>query len=230
MPVVPFTPQSPTPTPVASPPPDPVYVAMAATTTQHEIKKQQASEVSILKNYVPVNIRQYLSHITGDTSELNESHLDSSDIDALKYAVKKDIKTHTKNGVEPSEGVIGYGDYSPKGFSEWAEGDKGHSHGPLDMIKNSYTDPAYRMETTLGMAKWKKDSEGNVIIEDKYNFAASENEMREAIKSKGVLGLISEGYRDGGLPGILNVVGNMFGSTKEKGNRVRIKLRLENGK
>jgi hypothetical protein len=53
------------------------------------------------------------------------------------------------------------------------------------MLKNSYDNPTYRMQTTVGGAGYETDPEGNTIINDKYDWntnSAQYDDMRKGSK------------------------------------------------
>jgi hypothetical protein len=166
---------------------------------------------------VPVNMRTYINHLLGDRSPITESDFTEKDLDAIRYAIKKDEELGEK-----SSGTIGYGDYSPQGFSNF--GNPGE--GPLDILKDSYTDPAYRMETTLGGASYRQLPDGSYVVEDQYNFnAPSRESVNDFLKDKNIVSAIYEGYKGYGLAGVLNLLGNVYGDTEsESGAPVSIRL------
>ena len=184
-------------------------------TAAPSLSEGEASTSQNIKNaLVPVNMRKYISHLLGDRSPITESDFTEKDLDAIRYAIEK------QGG--GSSGTIGYGDYSPQGFSDF--GNPGE--GPLDLLKNSYTDPAYRMETTLGMASYRQLPDGSYVVEDRYNFnAPSRKYVNDILKKQNIISIMSEGYKTHGLSGILNILGNAYGDTEsEPGTPVSIRL------
>ena len=165
---------------------------------------------------IPVNIRQYVASIFGDETELNEKHFSKSDLDSLRQAVHRQM---TKSGSR--EGEIGYGDYyeTPAKFSSFGRGESA-----VRYLKDSFNDPAFRMETTLGMARYKVDDAGNAVVEDKYDFNASREQVKELLSRQSTIGVLSEAYRRHGVNGILNAAGNIFGRTEGEGTPVKINL------
>jgi len=168
---------------------------------------------------VPSNIRIYTSHLAGDRRTITEKNLSQADKDAILFAIQKSAKA-TKN---PNQGVIGYGDYGPNGFSNFAE----PNENMLSTVYDSYTDPAYRMETTLGMASWRRLPDGSYVIEDRYNFNATRPQVKNTIaKQGGVTRTLLDAYKNRGVSGVLNAAGNIYGDTEtERGNAVRIRLK-----
>jgi hypothetical protein len=165
---------------------------------------------------IPVNIRQYVASLMGDEAELNEKHLSASDLESLKRAVLRQVR---KTGQR--EGEIGYGDYyeTPAKFSSFARGESA-----VRYLTDSFNDPAFRMETTLGMARYKVDDAGNAVVEDKYDFNATREQVRELLSKRSTLRVLGESYQRHGVNGLLNVVGNIFGRTEGEGTPVKINL------
>ena len=180
-------------------------------------RDQSLSFTQTAKNtLLPVNIRQFLSHIIGSREPITESQFSPEDLAAIRYAI-------AKRGGESGE--IGYGDYGPQGRSSWMDPTQ-KVEGPFDIIYKSYTDPVYRMETTLGGASYRRLPDGSYLVEDEYNFnAPSRKIVLDALREQGMLALLREAFKSGGLSGILNVIGNVYGATEdEPGAPVRINL------
>ena len=174
------------------------------------------------KNLLPVNIRQYLSHLIGNREPLTERHLSKEDLAALRISVHRNMMG---GGIEPRPGVIGYGDYGskPGQFSGFGGGPSNKPFGSV--LLDSFTDPKTRMETTLGMAKYYRDENGDLIINDRYNFNASREQINKILKDKSLAGTLMFAYHQNGMPGILNALGNIFGdSESEGGSEVKINL------
>lgn len=168
---------------------------------------------SIVQGLVPVNIRQFLGHITGNREPLTENDLWPSDITAIQNAVK--------NSEEP--GKIQYGEYKPVGAAnKW--GIPLNDIGVAETLKRSWNDPAYRMETLLGGASYHLDNNGNVVVTDNYNF----NAKRKQVNALGPLDIASyflHGITDANPLAFGNFLGNYFGATDdEQGNPVNINV------
>ena len=163
---------------------------------------------------VPVNVRQFVSHLAGNMSPITEDQFTPEDLAAIRYAILK------QGG--GASGSIGYGDYGASGWSSFGD----PTEGPLDMLYKSYTDPAYRMETTLGTASYRRLPDGSYIVEDRYNFnAPSRQRVLNAVNEKGMLRLLDDAFRKSGLAGVLNVLGNVYGQTEdEPGAPVSIRI------
>ena len=164
---------------------------------------------------IPVNMRQFVSHLSGNRDPLTEKDFTASDLETLRAAIER-----VGGG---NAGVIGYGDYKPSGFSDFFG-----FQGPIDVILNSYADPAYRLETTLGMAAYKRLPDGSYVVKDKYNFNAPSKDFvkKHVNKRGGVPSTLLDSYTHaGGMPGILNALGNIYGSSEDDpGNPVSIHL------
>ena len=165
-----------------------------------------SSTMQSIKNAViPVNVRQFASHLFGDRSPITESQFTPEDLAAIRFAIEK------RGG--GASGSIGYGDYSPQGFSSFSD----PGEGLVGMLHKSYTDPAYRMETTLGQASYRQLPDGSYVVEDKYNFnAPSRKYVNEKLKEKNIVSLAADAYKDRGLSGVLNVLGNVYGATEDE--------------
>jgi hypothetical protein len=177
-----------------------------------------AAKVQSVKNaLIPVNVRQFASHLTGNRAPITEAEFSPKDLAAIRYAIEK------RGG--GASGSIGYGDYSSRGFSSWMDPTQ-PVEGPFDILYKSYTDPAYRMETTLGGASYRMLPDGTYIVEDRYNFnAPSRKRVTNALREQGMFSLLSDAFKRTGLSGVLNVLGNVYGETEdEPGTPVFIRL------
>ena len=130
---------------------------------------------------------------------LRNEDLWDSDRDAIRDNVAKEIK---KTG-QPS-GVISYDGYGEEGT---------RVEEPTEtlgtVLYDSMTNPMYRMETTLGKARYKSLPNGYTEISDAYDFKEHPGVIRQAIKSKGVGGVFLDAYRSMGPLGPLNMLGGL---------------------
>ncbi len=150
-------------------------------------------------NLAPVNMRQYLYTLLGGKEGLTENDLSDSDKESVLRAVQQVIQQTGQQS-----GTIGYGDYGggPIAIPQ--------DPGLLDILHKSFTDPAFRMETTLGMANYNVGPDGNVHVSDQYDFNASPESVQQAKQAHGGgLGLAMEGYKQAGWLGLLNALGNL---------------------
>ncbi len=163
---------------------------------------------------LPVNMTTFASTLFGSKSDITENDFSSSDKQTLVDTVKR-VKAKTGK----TEGVIGYGDYSPDG--KVSDFGTGMSAGKI--VGQSFNNPAFRLETTLGMARYKIEK-GNLIITDVYDWYANKGKVNQAVQQQGgPLGLMAVGYQSRGWEGLLNAIGSMS-AAKGSGRKVRINL------
>lgn len=151
---------------------------------------------TIYKGLVPVNARQYLKAMTGDTSGVAPEDLWPSDQQALSQVIKAASARKASPGFNevdntPKEGSFDYRDWKPSvqafGFGG---ADKPAAHTLLDLIKASYSDPQFRMATTVGSAPYKQNADGSYTITDSYDFNSGTRQAYEKM---------------GGLPALIDV-------------------------
>ena len=108
-------------------------------------------------------------------------------------------------------GTIGYGDYSDEDVIV-----ESPSENVANVIYQSLVNPAYRMETTLGRAKFRQDPSGQIEVDDAYDFA-SPRAHTDLMKKEpyGVLGVMAKGLIERGPLGVGNVIGNIMRSQGE---------------
>jgi hypothetical protein len=153
---------------------------------------------SVLRDLVPINMRQYAYTLAGGQSPLTEQDFSKDDLDTLKDAVERKIKQTGK-----MSGVIGYGDYAKDGTIA------AENTGTLDTVSKSFSDPAFRLESTLGMARYTVNKKGEIEIHDAYDFNADKSLVDKSIREKGRVGTVIAGAKHSGLWGALNAAGNM---------------------
>ena len=167
----------------------------------------------------PINIEQYIGKLLGNRKTVTENDLWQSDLQALRNAVGKK---------KTPEGIIEYGEYGPANEYQPSAWDEGWGHeGPsaLDALFSSYIDPKFRMETTLGAAKYHTDPNGDVIVQDTYDWGASPEYRDQKIKESGSkLGAVLQAYKTHGLTGGMNAAGNIFIGTDSTGAPIRINI------
>lgn len=112
-----------------------------------------------IQNLVPLNVRQYLLDLMGDTGEINESHLSKGEKEALTKARKKAEKE--------GKDFIEYGDYDTD--SQYGDVGGNNEETTVDLAKRLF-DPNYSMKTTFGQMKFKKNDDGTYTYTDQYNF------------------------------------------------------------
>lgn len=163
---------------------------------------------------VPVNALQFLKTVQGDKSDITEKDFWDSDKDAIRGAVHRKIEETGK-----TEGYIGYGDYNPE--HRWSDFGFGNEN-PVSMILQSFADSTYRMETALGMAHYKVDDNGDILISDRYDFGASKEAVDKVIQEKGY-GAYFEAFKEQGFSGLLSAIGNTV-APEDTGRKVRLNL------
>ena len=165
-----------------------------------ETRRRVAEAMTALVHPIPVNMRMYMNNFREHPTPLRNEDLWESDRDAIRANVMKEMK---KAG-QPS-GVISYEGYG---------GESTRVEGPSEtlgtVVYDSMTNPAYRMETTLGEARYKALPKGYTEISDAYDFAAPPGKARQYIESKGgVGGAFLDAYRSVGPLGPLNLLGGL---------------------
>ena len=166
-------------------------------------------------SFPPVNIKQYLYSVLGGRQPLTVSDFSKSDLDAIRYAVENQIKKTGKN-----EGVIGYGDYSP----QWVQSVGDPRTTALQVLYESMTNPAYRMETTLGMAKYLVNPKGEIEVMDSYDFNAPRSMVNDIRSKQNALSILMDAYKSHGIFGVGNAAGNMFGAPENEGKPYTLNL------
>lgn len=182
--------------------------------------------MTALVHPIPVNMRMYLNNFRKHPTPLKNEDLWESDREAIRHATAastaasrwrdKEILTPTTGWQSlaaalrepPAPGVIGYGDYG--------DVDRTLVENVPNIIFKSLTSPAYRMETTLGMANFREDPSGQIKVDDAYDFnspRASTNLMKK--HPYGILGAIASSYQNNGPLGVGNAIGNIMRSEGE---------------
>jgi hypothetical protein len=164
---------------------------------------------------VPVNIRQYLHTIFGGKNPPKLEDFSESDLAAIRRAVEYQIAQTGK-----TQGEIGYGDYR----QDRSIAVEDPHAGFLEMLYRSFTDPAYRMETTLGMAQYKVNDKGEIEVSDQYDFNAPRGRAEQYVDKKGLaLGLL-DAYSNAGGMGVANMLGNLYGRAEGEGASYSLNL------
>lgn len=155
----------------------------------------------------PPAARAFLSTILGDHSPITEKFFNPNELDILRNTAETQLSK--------GKNVIGYGDYGEK--DPFAEGSQAAMH--------ALTDLPHSLAFTLGMARVKKEEDGTIVINDKYDFAVNK-EKSDALKAKGsweVLKMLGYGMIDNGLLGVGNVIGNLL-APENGGRDVEIRI------
>ena len=116
---------------------------------------------------IPINIRQMMYDIFGGDRDVTEEDLSSNELTALRSIITPEVLR---------KGKLEYKDYATtEGDNVYS--DVGGSVQGSNPIAKSFSDPAYALKTTLGQAKVFTDKNGNVIIEDRYNFNDADDQV-----------------------------------------------------
>ena len=148
---------------------------------------------------IPINMRQYVYTLAGGTRPLTERDLSPDDFTTLKDAVIRKIKQTGQ-----TSGVIGYGEYDKDGNISEAE-----NTGTAKLLHKSFTDPVFRLESTLGMVRYTINKNGEIEIHDSYDFNADRRLIDDEVRKYGRLGVLARAAQHSGIWGVLNAAGNM---------------------
>lgn len=135
----------------------------AVLTNVDEDKPEEIKE----NRLIPINIRQMMYDIFGGDGDVTEEDLSGNELQALRSIITPEVLR---------KGKLEYADYgTTKGNNVYSDvGGGGQGNNP---IAKSFSDPAYALKTTLGQAKVFTDKNGNVIIEDRYNFNDADDQV-----------------------------------------------------
>ena len=116
---------------------------------------------------IPINIRQMMYDIFGGDGDVTEEDLSGNELTALRSIITPEVLR---------KGKLEYKDYATtEGDNVYSDvGGGGQGSNP---IAKSFSDPAYALKTTLGQARVFTDKNGNVIIEDRYNFNDADDQV-----------------------------------------------------
>ena len=102
---------------------------------------------------------------------------------------------------------------------------KGRALTPAQIVKFSYTDPAYRMLTLFGGASLEEDESGNVYLVDKYDFNKSNTNTRfKEVMSSLEPTEILEMFTELGAYGVVRQIAEVLGSDETRTSESRINL------
>lgn len=167
----------------------------------------------------PPAARFFLETLFGSREKITEKDFTEEELEILRESAERRFSKPPGTGDE--EGYyLGYGDYSEGGeinFTDFGGGTKN--------FLQALTDLPSSLSFTLGMAKLSKEDNGTIVINDKYDFAASEKKVKE-LKDKGsleILKMLAEGMSHNGLLGIGNVIGNLV-APADTGREIEIRI------
>lgn len=138
----------------------------------------------------PPALRAFATTLAGDRSPITENFFTPHELDILKNTAETQLAKGKKE--------IGYGDYGE--IDPFIQGS--------DSIINALTHTPNSLAYTLGMARVNKESDGTIVIKDKYQFDARKSTVDKAT-TWDKLRFLVQGAMSNGLLGIGNVVGNM---------------------
>lgn len=135
----------------------------AVLTNVDEDKPEEIKE----NRLIPINIRQMMYDIFGGDGDVTEEDLSGNELQALRSIITPEVLR---------KGKLEYADYgTTEGNNVYSDvGGGGQGNNP---IAKSFSDPAYALKTTLGQARVFTDKNGNVIIEDRYNFNDADDQV-----------------------------------------------------
>jgi len=117
---------------------------------------------------IPINIRQMMYDIFGGDGDVTEEDLSGNELTALKSIITPEVLR---------KGKLEYADYGTTKDGDTYSDVGGEGNQGSNPIEKSFTDPAYALKTTLGQARVFTDKNGNVIIEDRYNFNDADDQV-----------------------------------------------------
>ena len=117
---------------------------------------------------IPINIKQMVYDIFGGEGDVTEKDLSGNELTALKSIITPEVIR---------KGKLEYKDYQTTGEGDIYSDVGGEGHQGSNPISKSFKDPAYALKTTLGQARVYTNENGDVIIEDRYNFNDADDEV-----------------------------------------------------
>ena len=128
---------------------------------------------NLIELFGPTNMRAYKRQFQNKPSDITEQYFKPAELEAIKNAIKErqrdiaDAGTYMPDGSSPY--FIDY-NYFRRGNPEFYNKPDSFEDGILGNIYNSFTSPTYNATSTLGRAYYNIDKNGNVTINDKYDF------------------------------------------------------------
>jgi len=196
-----------------------------------DIKLPETSEPELRKRVLPINMRQLAYDVFGGDDDLTEN-----DLSPAEYAAAREIAINARKRqsdriayrdyktVKEGDVKIPEGHEDPESFLAYADVG-GSMSGSKDVIKKSFTNPAYALKTTIGQARITTNDKGETILEDRYNFNEKAWKDRsfsmEGIKT--FLGDMRNVYKQKEYFGP-RMLGSYLGSAPGEGSMVKINL------
>ena len=165
---------------------------------------------ALITETIPINIRAFVSDLTGDDSKITERDLSAKEQEALKRIA---LQTQAKD-----KSVIEYADYQTDANNKTQYVDVSPSSSNIDVVGKTATSPEYALKTTLGQAKITTDDEGNTIIIDRYNFNDAKDDFKFDEFMDSVVNAGFSGYAQA------RNLARYFGSGQGEGAEVEINL------
>lgn len=166
--------------------------------------ERQRSSAFDYREYVPASVRAYISMLAGQRSPITEKFFTPSELEILQQAAERASERKTNQ--------IGYSDYGAR--NPYAQG--------AEHLRSALFDRGGSLANTLGMARVDRDPSGQYVITDRYDFAATPEQMQQY---RGISGLaqLLKGAIPYGPMGALNALGNYMAPEGE-GRPVEIRL------
>ena len=168
---------------------------------------------------IPAPVKAFVGDITGlstKETEYTEDFFGDSDLQMMKTLIAEKLKENPK----AKSGAIQYKDY-PTGESGV------YYKGGFDKVVDIFKSPEQRIKKTLGQFTWKRDNEGNIIINDQFNFNDASRVQQDKgtlEKLKGLSADILHEDHDIFSYGSLRKAASYFGSPEGEGARFKINL------
>lgn len=137
--------------------------------------------VRAAEKLLPSNVGAFVGTLTGNRQPITEHTLPAQDINALRRAAADAMMLGMKRGHDT---LMGYPNYP--GSHEDVD-----NPGWWNALKQTLTEPGYRMKTTIGAARLRPDAKGNMHVIDTYDFnrdgpgaelVRNPNQIRSALK------------------------------------------------
>jgi len=175
---------------------------------------------------LPSSYRLYLRSLSGITDPIDESFFKDSELNMLRKKIaRSEIAKETNDqSYNLPKDTIGYGYREGKDFT----------------VFNALTDDETNIDMTIGRAKYKKDKDGNYILEDKYNFNSvmgggygktlgeTHSKITQAGTDKDIISAALESYKKKEIPlaQLARIIGgiNLSGDRGFKGVPIKINL------
>ena len=132
----------------------------------------QYNNLKQMYNILPTNMKMYLRQFSSNPTDVNENYFKPEELQVIRNAIKarENIKayagTYTPDNSNPN--YIDY-DYYRMGNPSFNKADS-FEDSLLGNIVNSMQSPVYNASSTVGSAFYNIDKNGNVTINDRYDF------------------------------------------------------------